>query len=294
MTDGLAGLATRVEQAPYNAALGIRVESIAAGHVRMRVPYQDANSNPGRALHGGVAASAIGVAGGLAAATQLALPEPAERGTLDLAVTYLAAAIGEDIVAEAGVLRSGKEIVYCEVGVRNDTGKWIAKGLVTTRAIAAREPRPGRQLHTAADGTPSGNDVPEAARMLVAVPFIARLGMSIAHMRDGRAVVEMPFQDVNADHGEAVHEGAVAALIDTSGAMASWSIVGLDFRFKASTVAVHVNHHAPAVREDLVAHARTLRRNDEIFLNQVVVNGRRSGHVVATGSVTYRIVVPPE
>jgi len=43
----------------------------------------------------------------------------------------------------------------------------------------------------------------------------------------------------------------------------------------------------------VAAEARTWRRNDEIFLNQVTVSERGSGRVVATGTVTYRIVVPP-
>jgi acyl-coenzyme A thioesterase PaaI-like protein len=67
--------------------------------------------------------------------------------------------------------------------------------------------------------------------------------------------------------------------------------VGIDLRYKASTVGIHVNYHAPA-REDVVAEAHTWRRNDEIFLNQVTVSEAASDRVVATGSVTYRIVVP--
>ena len=79
-------------------------------------------------------------------------------------------------------------------------------------------------------------------------------------------------------------------MIDTTGALASWSLTGLDMRFKASTVGIHVAYHAPA-RADVVAHARTLRRNNEIFLNQVAVSDRADGDVVAAGTVTYRIVV---
>jgi uncharacterized protein (TIGR00369 family) len=52
---------------PYHASLGILVEEVTADGARLRIPYADANSNPGRALHGGVYASAIDVAGGLAA-----------------------------------------------------------------------------------------------------------------------------------------------------------------------------------------------------------------------------------
>src|SRR5262252_6951310 len=131
----LARLASETAAFPYCARLGVGVEDLAVDRARIRIPYDDANSNPGRALHGGVAASTIDVAGVLAAWSGLPAWPPPEAGTLDLAVDYLAAAIGEDIVAESAVLRRGKEIVYAEVDVRNDAGKRIAKGLVTHRAL---------------------------------------------------------------------------------------------------------------------------------------------------------------
>src|SRR5438093_813106 len=198
MEDSLAALAARVAGAPYCARLGVVVEAIALDRARIRVPYKDENSNPGRALHGGVPASTIDIAGVLAAATGFAGRPTFDAGTLDLSVDYLAAAIGEDIVAEAEVLRRGKEIVYAEVDVRNDGGKRIAKGLVTHRAL---------------DRPPAGA---ERQRLTQASPAAA----------------------------------------------------------------------------EVAAEARTWRRNDEIFLNQVTVSERGSGRVVATGTVTYRIVVP--
>src|SRR5207237_1179794 len=205
-----------------NRQLGLRVEAGSADGVRIRVPYKDENSNPGRALHGGVPASAIDIAGTLAAWAGLEDRPGLRSGTLDLSVDYIAAAVGEDIVAEARVLR---------------------------------------------------------------------LGMVIDEMADGTATVRMPFREDNADGDGAVHEGALAALLDTTGAMASWSIVGLDLRHKASTVGVHLSYPGRAVREDVSASGRTLRRDNEIFLNTVTVVGAASGQVVATGSVTYRIVV---
>ena len=126
MADPLATLAARVAAAPYCERLGIVVEALEADRARIRVPYKDENSNPGRALHGGVAASTIDIAGVLAGASGFAGSERFDAGTLDLAVDYLAAAIGEDIVAEARVLRRGKEIAYVVVDVKNDGGKAIA------------------------------------------------------------------------------------------------------------------------------------------------------------------------
>lgn len=145
---------------------------------------------------------------------------------------------------------------------------------------------------THAEPAAAGGEVPKLARAIVSVPFMASLGLAITHMQDGRALVHMPLTPDKTDHDGAIHEGALAALLDTTGAMASWSIAGLDLRYKASTVGIHVSYHAPA-RDEVAAEARTWRRNDEIFLNQVTVSERGSGRVVATGTVTYRIVVPP-
>ncbi len=294
MPDSLDILAERFARLPYAATVGMRVESIDLDRVRVRVPFRDENANPGGALHGGVAASAIEAAGSLAAWTGLEARPDLETGTVDLSVNYLAAAIGEDIIASAEVLRRGKEIVYADVDVHSDAGKRVAKGLVTYRALdrAAVPQAAQRQRRMAAERLPAGAlDVPRNARVFVAVPFIARLGMTVTHARDGEAFLAMPFHADNADGDGRVHEGALAALIDTSGAMASWSITGLNFSYKASTVGIHLNFHAPALGEDVLAHARTLRRDNEIFLNGVTVSGCRSGCVVATGSVTYRIVV---
>jgi uncharacterized protein (TIGR00369 family) len=290
MTATFRSLAARAEAVPYHASLGVRVEDVDAERVRIRIPYADANSNPGRALHGGVYASAIHAAGVLAADAGLD-GAVRETRTLDLSVCYLAAAIGEDIVAEARVLRRGKELAYVAVDVRNDGGKALATGLVTHRA--APPGPPDRELVAIAPeaDAPSG-DVPPLVRALVAVPFIAGRGMQITHMHEGRATVTMPWRADNAADGERMHEGAVAALLDTAGAMASWSIVGLNYRLKASTVGIHVSCHGAARGEAVVAFARTIRRTNESFANVVTVHSATSGTLVATGSVTYRIVVP--
>ena len=289
MEDRWKTQASRCETEPYCRELGVRVDDLDEGRVRLRLPYHDKNSNPGQALHGGVAASMVDISGRLAADTGFA--GEGEASAIDVAVNYLAAAIGEDIFAEARVLRRGKEITYAEVDVSTAGKKAIAKGLVTTRIVSK-----GSASRTfAGTGDPQGlaaAEVAKGGKMMMKVPFIARLGMQNERMQDGTARVRMPFLDANGAAGGAVHEGALIALIDTCGAMASWSITGLDFSFKASTVAVHANFADAAVREDVVALARTLRRKEEIFWNEVTVVGASSKQLVAHGDVVYRIVVP--
>ena len=292
MEEGARALAKRFEEAPYCRSLGVVVEDAHEGRARLRLPYKDENSNPGRALHGGVAASMIDIAGTVAAASTVDAGEEMESGALALFVDYLAAAIGEDIVAEARVLRRGKEISYVEVDVATTAAKPIAKGLVTHRAVPATLAAGARTFGGAAtlDELAPG-EVSALGRAFVKVPFIARLGMRNERMQDGTSRVRMPFLEANAGFGNAVHEGALAALVDTTGALSSWSITGLDFSFKASTVGVHVNFIAPAVGEDVVAISRTLKRNEEIFWNDVRVVGLESGKLIAHGDVVYRIVV---
>ncbi len=287
---GVNPLAKRFEEQPYCRELGIAVVELGEGKARLRLPYDDKNSNPGKALHGGVAASMIDIAGTLAAWAGVE-SEAMEASAVDVGVNYLAAAIGEEIFAEARVLRRGKEITYAEVVVTTEARKAIAKGLVTTRIVPAGAP--SRSFAGSDDpGRLAAAEVSQLGRGFMKVPFINRLGMRNERMEDGTARVRMPFLEANAGAGGAVHEGALLALIDTTGAVASWSITGLDFSFKASTVAVHAGFADEAVGEDLIALARTLRRREEIFWNEVSVVGATSGKLIAHGDVVYRIVVP--
>src|SRR5512143_581857 len=285
-------LAARCEAIPYCAALGVRVDAIEPDRVRLRLPFKDENSNPGSALHGGVSASLIDIAGALAAWTGLEDRPGLEAATLDLSVNYLAAAIGEEVVASAEVLRRGKEIAYSQVDVRSAAGKRIAVGLVTYRAFdRAANPAADERQRSATESGGGAGEKFRGADLFVRAPFIGRLGMTVETAHEGESVLTMPFHAGLGDGSGAMHEGALAALMDTTGALASWSLTGLDLRFKASTVGLHANFHAPARGGDVVAHARTLRRNNEIFLNQVAVSEAGDGGVVAAGTVTYRIVV---
>lgn len=281
-------------RAPYCASLGLRVEAADANGVRIRIPFKEEIANPGHALHGGVMASAIDIAGSFAALAGIEEKPNLELAALDLNVSYLAAAIGEDIVALAEVLRRGKEITYSAVQVRTDGGKPIAAGMVTHRAFdldSLAQARERQRSTTMPPALPAEPRLVRNANLFVSLGFIARLGIGVEHAHDGHAILPLPFKPENGDRDGAVHEGALAALIDTTGALAAWSIVGLNMSYKASTVGIHVNYHAAAISEDVVAEARTLRRNNEIFLNQVTVHGRTSGKIVASGAVTYRIVV---
>ncbi len=272
-----------VDQSPYAVALGMTLAKLTDDSAAIRLPFAAANANPGDALHGGVAASAS-VTAAHALARHLLGPETGPWHTMDFQINYLAAAIGEDINATARMLRRGKELCFLAVDVTTDKGKAIANC-----AIAVR----GRQGRDAAEGPPAKGDDGEVdpgfmGERIAGNPFIGGRGIAMDFMRDGRVRLIMPWQEGNGDLDGGVHEGAALALLDTAGAMCSWSITGLG-KFKASTPSIQAQVFAPPPRGDLVAYGNVGYCDNEMYWNDVEVADADSGRLVARGTVLYRI-----
>ena len=273
-----------VEESGYSAALGIRLDALDASAATLVLPYQDENSNPGQALHGGCAAS-LGVVGGQAVTRAALGEESAPWHTCSVQVSYLAAAIGEEVVAEARLLRRGKEICFVDVDVATRAGKSIARVETVVRGRFGGEP--AERFRAAGDDGASdpGPMGPGVGKM----PFTQARGLEVEHMKGGRSRLVMSFREANADSGGGVHEGAVLALLDTTGAMASWGETGPG-RFKASTPAMQAQILAPPTREDLVGYGRVTQRDGDLFWSDAEVASAASGRVIARGTVIYRIV----
>src|SRR5688572_16639763 len=212
-------VAARWEAGPYVRALGLQIRDAAPDRVVLALPYADGNSNPGGALHGGVAASLVLTAAALVGDAD-AQARALEGRTVDASIVYLAAAIREDVLVEARPLRRGKELTFVEADVRTEAGKPIARGLATRRVAAASPPDRVRTAHA---DVPGAGDVspPAFTKIFTAAPFMARLGLRVVRVADGEAVVRLPWSADHADPAGTLHEGALAALADTTGAMAS-------------------------------------------------------------------------
>ncbi len=273
-----------VERSPYSAFLGVRLEELEEGRARLVLPYKDENSNPGQALHGGCAAS-LGAIGGQALARVALGPDSGPWHTCGLQVSYLAAAIGEDVAAEARLLRRGKELCFVEVDVATTEGKPIAHVTSAVRGRFGAEPvdlPKSSGDHGEADPGPMGPHIGQ-------VPFIGNRGISVEHMTGGTSRLVMPLRESNGDLAGGVHEGAVLALLDTTGAMASWAESGPG-RYKASTPSIQAQVLEPQPRGDLVAYGRCALRDREIFWSDVEVATAADGKVCARGTVIYRIL----
>jgi uncharacterized protein (TIGR00369 family) len=120
--------------------LGIEVVDVRDGWARLRLPIRDDLRNaPGAPVHGGVYAALVDAAVGCALSTV----NPVSGGgvgqtTLDLNVTYLAAARGAEIFAEGALLKRGRTIAFGEVRVTDADGTPVAVGRATYMILAPR------------------------------------------------------------------------------------------------------------------------------------------------------------
>ncbi len=124
------------------------------------------------------------------------------------------------------------------------------------------------------------------------VPFVASLGMELVEweQEEGLVVVRMPANELS-DNGSGVpHGGAVATLLDTTGAAAVWNGHDYERGSRGSTTSLSVNYVGGARGEAIVATARCVRRAKELNFATVEAVGETSRRPVATAMLTYRIV----
>jgi uncharacterized protein (TIGR00369 family) len=272
-----------LEDSPYGRSLGWKLERLDAGSARLLLPFQEGNTNPGSVLHGGVAAS-LAAAGAHAVAQAVLGPQGAPFHLAQIQVSYLAAAKSEPVVAEARLLRGGKALCFVEVDVASAGGKPIAHASATVRGRFGAAPG----ALAAAERDEGGSDPGPLGPHVVKTPFMSRLGLRVEHMKDSRSRIVLPGLASNTELGGGIHEGALLALLDTTGAMAAWATTGPG-RFKASTASLQAQIPAPPPAGDLVAFGRLLERDGDTFWTGVEV-ADVGGRCVARGSVLYRIV----
>ncbi len=100
------------ESIPFHKFLGLKVLELKKGTVKMRFPLRPefmGNIMSGH-WHGGVLASALDAAGGMAAASLLTSVED-KLATLDIRVDYLKPHKGKALIVTGKVLRSGKSSI---------------------------------------------------------------------------------------------------------------------------------------------------------------------------------------
>ncbi|MGM0606033.1 MAG: PaaI family thioesterase [Halobacteriota archaeon] len=120
------------EEHGYLSWLGTKVEEVSEGRIVLSVPYDEklTNTTSPPTVHGGVAATLIDTAGGLALRTTFDDPTVGGVATVNLNVNYLRRADG-DLRAIADVVRSGQSIGVSQMYVESSTPDGETKDVVT-------------------------------------------------------------------------------------------------------------------------------------------------------------------
>jgi uncharacterized protein (TIGR00369 family) len=111
------------------SAQALRVEP---GCVEISVPVTPSIVQPHGNVHGIIASAVADSAAGYAA--QTLLPEGFDVVTVEYKINYLAAGVGERIIAVGNVIRSGRTLSVCTADVYAETGheRMLFGHLVTT------------------------------------------------------------------------------------------------------------------------------------------------------------------
>lgn len=141
----------------------------------------------------------------------------------------------------------------------------------------------GAQGDTGAGGEPILSEEEQRSRrklvaeLMTQTPNVAGLGVVIERHEPDDVVVRLPFREDLTNDGERHHGGAVAAVVDTAGAEATWS--GHDFTrgIRASTVSLALQFVRACTRSDLVCTARTVRRPRELVFVDITATDERGG-----------------
>ena len=113
------------EGIPFNAHLGIKVESLTPGEVVLRVPFQPHLIGDARrpAIHRGVLSALADAAGGLAVWSTLA--PSSSLSTIDLRVDYLRPGGEHDVFCHAEVVRIGNRVGVSAMRVYQESAETL-------------------------------------------------------------------------------------------------------------------------------------------------------------------------
>jgi len=130
----------RTEDNLYWRYLGVAVDDAKSGWVRLRVEVRNELRNAaGAPVHGGVMSALVDMAvGGALATIHEASAGGVGQTTLDLNVSFLAAAGEGDLFAEGRLLRRGRTVAFGEARISDASGRLVAVGRATYMLLTSK------------------------------------------------------------------------------------------------------------------------------------------------------------
>lgn len=124
--------------------LGARIAELHPGHVEIRAPHRRELTQQHNYFHAGVSGAIADSACGYAAYTLM--PADSSVLTVEYKINLLAPAAGDELIARAHVVRSGKTLKICAADVyvrKGDTETHCATMLATIMCLPGKSDRAG-------------------------------------------------------------------------------------------------------------------------------------------------------
>lgn len=273
----------------YAAFLGVQLVDVGPEHAVLRLPFVPEHTNAVGPLNGGASASLMSMAGATAAWAGLDLDMALHLGCVDLSIQYLSAAMQEDIVAVARVVRRGRDLFFLHIDIHTPQDKPICQGQMTYRGphYGAHQPRE----HRAPALLPALKTMQPWTDPWLFRNYVTKLSIIPLHRQPGRLRLRMPCTPHHLDAYDRLHAGAVASLIDVAGTAAAWSLLSDRSGARGATIGMQIGYTQPTTSA-VVADAHLQQRTEEIFISTVQVTAEDAGQLVAMGQVTYRLIEP--
>jgi uncharacterized protein (TIGR00369 family) len=120
-----------LEDGPFSALLGLKVEAATEGSVTVRMPFHPRLLNygpPDVPVHGGAIATLADFA---ACSAVWTLPQTERSATIAMTVNYTAPGVQSDLIARAVVRRAGGRVASLTVEIRDHRDSLVADALIT-------------------------------------------------------------------------------------------------------------------------------------------------------------------
>jgi len=119
----------RMKESSATQLLGFSLEAIEEGRAVMRMDIRERHKQIHGVVHGGVLAALADNTAAIAAYTMLARGR--ELATVEMKINFLMPVAGKHAIAEARVLRAGRNFIVTECEIRTRKGELAAKALLT-------------------------------------------------------------------------------------------------------------------------------------------------------------------
>ena len=276
---------------PFEQFVNLEVCETSEQKTIVAFPPQALTLNLGGTLHGGASMSIINMAAKHALYPFISEEERSQVRTLDQSVRFTSTARGEKVLAEATVIKKGKELAFVDVDVKTEEGKVVSKGLVTLRYGEANEAKNERPAATirAEDYYPDEWHPGFMAPLLAQRGFTANLGLNIQHVKEGKSIVRLDENKNILNSAGTIDDGAIATLCDSAGAMATMAM-NEEGMSRGSTPSLHINYFSELKNESLLALGAGRWSYNESYVADVSIVGENSGTLYAEAQVLFRIV----